>query len=254
MSAAEFIAARDFLLECRHDYERAYREFRWPQLDRFNWALDFFDPMARELAARGDDRTALWIVNEGGGEQKLGFAEISERSSRVANHLRALGVRRGDRVLLMLGNVVPLWESMLAAMKLGAVVIPATTLLTRDDLIDRFERGRARHVITGAENTGKFAEVPGEYTRIAIRRRRRWMAPLRGRLRGSGRIRAGWRDPRHRPPAAVFHVRHDGPAEAGVAQSSELPGRPYRDDVLGRSETGRHPPQHLVARLGKARL
>ena len=44
----------------------------------------------------------------------------------------------------MLGNVVPLWESMLAAMKLGAVVIPATTLLTPDELSDRFDRGRAR--------------------------------------------------------------------------------------------------------------
>ena len=93
---------------------------------------------------------------------------MSERSNRVANYLRGLGVRRGDRVLLMLGNVVPLWESMLAAMKLGAVVIPATTLLTRDDLIDRFERGRARHVITSADNTAKFAEVPGDYTRIAV--------------------------------------------------------------------------------------
>jgi acetyl-CoA synthetase len=163
MSAAEFIAARDFLIVHRDDYERAYREFRWPVLDRFNWALDYFDPMAR-----GNDATALWIVGEGGGEQRLSFSEISERSNRVANHLRGLGVKRGDRVLLMLGNVVPLWESMLAAMKLGAVVIPATTLLTRDDLIDRFERGRARHVITSADNAGKFAEVPGDYTRIAV--------------------------------------------------------------------------------------
>jgi acetyl-CoA synthetase len=166
MSGAEFIAARDFLFECREDYERAYRDFRWPALDRFNWALDYFDPMARDLSARGDDRVALWIVNEGGAEHKLTFSELAERSSRVANYLRGLGVRRGDRVLLMLGNVVPLWECMLAAIKLGAVVIPATTLLTRDDLIDRFERGRARHVVTSADNTGKFADVPGGYTRI----------------------------------------------------------------------------------------
>src|SRR3954454_24069434 len=163
MSASEFIAARAFLIATRTDYERAYREFRWPELDRFNWALDYFDPMARD-----NNGTALWIVNEGGGEQKLSFAEITERSNRVSNYLRGLGVRRGDRVLLMLGNVVPLWESMLAAIKLGPVVIPATTLLTRDDLIDRFERGRARHVITSADNTAKFAEVPGDYTRIAV--------------------------------------------------------------------------------------
>jgi acetyl-CoA synthetase len=163
MPAMPFIAARDFLFAHRTDYQTAYRDFRWPVLDRFNWALDYFDPMAR-----GNDALALWIVNEGGSEHRLSFAEIAERSNRVANHLRALGVKRGDRVLLMLGNVVPLWECMLAAMKLGAVIIPASTLLTRDDLVDRFERGRARHVVTGADNAGKFAEVPGAYTRIAV--------------------------------------------------------------------------------------
>jgi acetyl-CoA synthetase len=163
MSAAEFVKARDFLFAHRTDYDTAYRDFRWPVLDRFNWALDYFDPMAR-----GNTDTALWIVTEGGGEERLSFAEIAERSDRVANYLRGLGVGRGDRVLLMLGNVVPLWEVMLAAMKLGAVVIPATTLLSRDDLVDRFDRGRARHVVTSAEHTAKFADLPGDYTRIAV--------------------------------------------------------------------------------------
>src|SRR5580700_8115977 len=163
MSAADFIAARDFLLGCREDYETAYRDFRWPVLGRFNWAIDYFDRMAY-----GNDRPALWIVDEGDAEAKLTFSELSERSNRIANHLRKLGVQRGDRILLMLGNVVPLWEAMLAAMKLGAVIIPATTLLTRDDLLDRFERGRVRHVIAGADNAPKFAEVPGSYTRIAV--------------------------------------------------------------------------------------
>src|SRR5580692_2256715 len=106
--------------------------------------------------ANGNDAPALWIVNEGGGEAKVPFAEMSERSNRVANYLRGLGVQRGDRILLMLGNVVPLWEVMLAAMKLGAVTIPASTLLNRDDLIDRFDRGRARHVVTSPEHVGKF--------------------------------------------------------------------------------------------------
>jgi acetyl-CoA synthetase len=163
MSAAAFIEARDFLLTHREDYERAYRDFRWPVLDRFNWALDHFDPMAA-----GNDRPGLWIVNEGGGEARLTFAELSERSNRLANYLRRLGVARGDRLLLMLGNVAPLWECMLAAMKLGAVVIPATTLLSRDDLLDRFERGRVRHVVAGADSAAKFAELPGDYTRIAV--------------------------------------------------------------------------------------
>ena len=161
--AAPFIEARDFLLRHREDYDTACRDFRWPALDRFNWALDYFDVMAR-----GNDRPALWIANDGGQETKLSFAAMSERSNRVANYLRTLGIKRGDRILLMLGNVVPLWECMLAAMKLGAVVIPATTLLTRDDLADRFARGRVRHVIAGADAAAKFADLPGDYTRIAV--------------------------------------------------------------------------------------
>ena len=163
MSATAFIEARDFLLAHREEYERAYRDFRWPVLDRFNWALDYFDPMAQ-----GNDRPGLWIVDEGGGETKLSFAELAERSNRVANHLRALGVRRGDRLLMMLGNVAPLWECMLAAMKLGAVIIPATTLLNRDDLVDRFARGQVRHVVASADNAGKFTDLAGDYTRIAV--------------------------------------------------------------------------------------
>jgi len=163
MSQAAFLAARDFLLERRLDYDAAYRDFRWPKMDRFNWALDHFDALAR-----GNDRPALWIVDESGAETRLSFAELSARSNRVANFLRAQGVKRGDRVLLMLGNIAPLWECMLAAMKLGAVIIPATTLLTHNDLADRFARGRVRHVITSTENTAKFAALSGDYCRIVV--------------------------------------------------------------------------------------
>jgi acetyl-CoA synthetase len=162
--AVEFKAARDFLLAHRADYATACRKFRWPAPTHFNWALDWFDA---ELA-RGDgaNRPALTIT--GDGAASVSFAELSERSNRVANGLRALGVERGDRVLLMLGNVAPLWEVMLAAMKLGAVIIPATTLLTPVDLDDRFERGRAKHVITDTADTAKFAQFTQELTKIAV--------------------------------------------------------------------------------------
>ncbi|MFO1431211.1 MAG: AMP-binding protein [Candidatus Competibacteraceae bacterium] len=158
-----FLQARDFLLQHREDYDTAYREFRWPELEQFNWALDYFDVMAK-----GNGNTGLWVVNEDGSEAKLSFAELSERSNRIANHLRSLGVKRGDAILVMLNNVVPLWETMLAVIKLGAVIIPATTLLAPDDLADRLERGKVRHVVVGIQETGKFAELPGDYTRISV--------------------------------------------------------------------------------------
>ncbi|GGU14844.1 AMP-binding protein [Streptomyces lateritius] len=158
-----FRAARDFLLRHREDYETAYEGFAWPRPDRFNWALDWFD-----VIAAGNDRTALHLVEEDGGETRLSFAEVSARSNRAANWLRAQGVRAGDRIVVMLGNQAELWETALAAMKLRAVVIPATPLLGPADLRDRVERGRARHVIVRAEDTAKFDDVPGEYTRIVV--------------------------------------------------------------------------------------
>jgi acetyl-CoA synthetase len=154
--AQGFLEARNLLRDLREDYDMACRLFRWPHLDRFNWALDYFDRMAAT-----NDRTALWIVDEAGGEVRLSFAELSQRSNQLANWWRALGVQRGDRILMMLGNIAPVWECLLAAMKLGAVIIPATTLLTRDDLLDRFARGGVRHVVTAAAETAKFAEIRG---------------------------------------------------------------------------------------------
>ncbi|MFD9093667.1 AMP-binding protein [Streptomyces collinus] len=158
-----FRSARDFLLEHREDYAAAYEGFRWPRPEHFNWALDWFD-----VIAAGNDRTALHIVEEDGTETRLSFAELAERSNRVANHLRARGAGAEDRVLVMLGNQAELWETALAAMKLRAVVIPATPLLGPADLRDRVERGRVRHVLVRAEDTAKFADVPGTYTRFSV--------------------------------------------------------------------------------------
>jgi acetyl-CoA synthetase len=164
MAAEAFKAARDFLFTHQHDYPAAHAGFRWPDLNEFNYALDWFDAeLARGEAA---NRPALKIVGDGAATRT--FAELSAASNQVANGLRALGVKRGERILLMLGNVVPLWEVMLAAMKLGAVVIPASTLLTPYDLKDRFDRGRVRHLVATAADAPKFEGLDPTVTRISV--------------------------------------------------------------------------------------
>ena len=138
-----FLAARDALQARSHDYEAAVAGFHWPVLEHFNWALDYFDSIARDNPA-----PALRILEESGTESSLTYAQLSARSSQVAHFLQRQGAVKGDRVLLMLGNEVPLWEVMLASIKLGLVVIPATTLLSGPDLLDRLERGHVAFVIT----------------------------------------------------------------------------------------------------------
>ena len=146
-----FQQARQFLLANRTDYDTALKGFQWPEPVAFNWALDWFDAeLARAPESR--DRCGLWIVDVASGEEaKLTFGELGARSNQVANHLRGLGLGRGDHLLLVLNNVAPLWEIMLAAMKLGVVVIPATTLLTTEELEDRMQRGRAKMIIAGED-------------------------------------------------------------------------------------------------------
>lgn len=158
-----FLEARDFLQRHRDDYDTAYRDFQVPKLHEFNWALDYFD-----VTARDNDRIALHAVDDDGASTIVTFAEMADRSNRAANFLRAAGVRRGDRMLIMLGNVVPLWEFTLAAIKLGAVFTPATSLLTVDDLQDRIDRGGVAHVIADVVATAKFDGVRGNYTRIVV--------------------------------------------------------------------------------------
>jgi acetyl-CoA synthetase len=197
-----FRAARDLLLAHRTDLAAACTAFEWPKLERFNWAIDWFDRIAR-----GNDAPALHIVEESGAEAKLSYAALSRRSSQVASFLAGLGAKRGDRMLLMLGNEVPLWETMLAAIKLGVVVIPATTLLSGPDLADRLARGRVRWVLTNGTGLARVSELPGDA------------------LAGVGRILAGdaGRDAGGAPPAGWTDYRDSAKASTDFTPAETIP-------------------------------
>jgi len=158
-----FLVARDFLVQHRNDRAGAIKEFRWPVLETFNWAIDYFD-----VYAAGNESPALWIVEENGSETKVSFRELSLRSNQLANSLRALGVRRGEGVLIMLDNVLPLWEMMLACIKLGAVLVPSTLLLSQADIQDRTDRGGIKHLVVDASQTSKFDGLDASFTRISV--------------------------------------------------------------------------------------
>ncbi len=158
-----FLRARNLLLEERDNYGAAVARFAWPQLDKFNWALDWFD-----VYAKGNQRTALWIADDLGREVKASFAELSDASSRLANSLRQRGVARGDRMLVMLSNVRPMWEVGLAAMKCGAVVVPCSMQLTRKDIEERVTRGNIRHAVVDASVAERFAGIDALKTRLVV--------------------------------------------------------------------------------------
>ncbi|HEY5248055.1 MAG TPA: AMP-binding protein [Dermatophilaceae bacterium] len=163
---AQFRSARDLLLSARTDYDRALSDYDPPRPADFNWALDWFDQVAADTTTGA--RAALKIVEADGTSHSVTYAEMSARSSQVASWLSSLGAAKGDRLLLMLGNQVELWETLLACIKLGVVVIPATTLLTPADLNDRISRGGVGHVVAASVDAVKFDDVPGDYTRITV--------------------------------------------------------------------------------------
>ena len=156
-------AARDFLVKHRDDYDVAYAGFSWPELPLFNFATEWFDGLAHE----DPDGVALWVI-DGEQETRLTFAELAQRSVAVAQYLYALGLRRGDRLLLVLGNVVPLWEVMLGAIRLGAVVIPATPQLSPTDLADRVARGDAKMLVADRRDVDKFRHLELALGKVAV--------------------------------------------------------------------------------------
>jgi acetyl-CoA synthetase len=176
-SAPTFQEARDLLLDLHDEYSAAKTSFAWPRPERFNWALDWFD--AERAAGEHGAKCALKILGER--DETRTFAELSLESSCLANGLRALGAKRGNRLLVMLGATPELWVTMLAAMKLGLVLIPAMQQLGTADIADRFERGAARFLVAHGADAEKFAGIAAKVERIAVGERRRPAGALSGR-------------------------------------------------------------------------
>src|SRR5262249_1927698 len=110
-------------------YEQARRDFRWDVAEDYNFVMEIMCRWAEDPG-----KLALLWVGPDGREERYTFVSFDESSSRAANAFEKLGIQKGDRVLVMLPRVPEWWETVLGLMKLGAVSVPCTTLLTPKDI------------------------------------------------------------------------------------------------------------------------
>src|SRR5690349_8870575 len=135
-------------------YAQARQEFTWDVPDDYNFAFDKVG-----LWAEVSEKLAMLWIGPDGREERYTFAHFDEQSSRAAHALQKLGLQKGERVLLMLPRVPEWWEAMLGLMKLGAIGIPCTTLLTPKDIQYRAEIAEAVALITDQAGAAKVAQV-----------------------------------------------------------------------------------------------
>ncbi|MDR2896451.1 MAG: AMP-binding protein [Propionibacteriaceae bacterium] len=156
--------ARDFLFDHATDYQGAVDGFTWPELNEFNFAIEWFDVIAGEHP----DRPAVMIADEDGTARSWSYAELSRRSDQVANWLTAQGMRRGDHMIVMLPNTIELWEVLFGLLKIGGVAIPTSTLLSSGDLAFRADKAEAKFVIAPSSLEHRFDLVPRHVKKIAV--------------------------------------------------------------------------------------
>ncbi|MFG1379183.1 acyl-CoA synthetase, partial [Xanthobacter autotrophicus] len=146
------------------DYAATARTFRWQVPETFNFGADVVDHFARTA-----DGPALIWANAAGEERRFSFSDMARLTARFASALAARGIKKGDRVLVMLPRI-PQWQvAMVGCLKLGAVPIPCIEMLTAKDIAYRVRHAGVRAVVTRAEHAEKFAEVMGEVpVRLAL--------------------------------------------------------------------------------------
>ena len=123
----------------------------------FNFTRNVID----RLAVERPEALGLWWTDDGAREEKYTFGELATLSRQAANFFQASGIGRGDRVLLVLHRVPQWWIAMLGLIRLGAVPVPGTPLLTPRDLRYRLDAADIGAVITDAEGTAKLTDFDG---------------------------------------------------------------------------------------------
>ena len=137
----------DFILPTETDGKLTAIDFK--NEEKFNFAFDVVDALAR----RKPDKLAMVHLSENGTESRFTFKDMKKESARAANYFKSLGIKRGDRVMLVLKRHYQFWFSILGLHKLGAVVIPATNQLQEKDFSYRFNAGKVKAVVCTADGS-----------------------------------------------------------------------------------------------------
>lgn len=128
--------------------------------NEFNFAFDVIDALGSE---KPDKLAMLYVANDAVTEKRFTFADMSRASSRCANYFKSLGIRKGDRVMLVLKRHYQFWFAMLGLNKLGAIAIPATAQLVAHDFEYRFKAAGVKAVICTADgDTAHQADIAAE--------------------------------------------------------------------------------------------
>ena len=159
---------QDFIIPTEKDGVLTKIEFK--NEDKFNFAFDVVDALGR----RKPDKLAMLHVSEDGTERRFTFNDMKKESARVANYFKSLGIKRGDRVMLVLKRHYQFWFAVLGLHKLGAVAIPAPNQLLEKDFKYRFEAGRIKAILCTADGEvadavdGAAAQCPGLEYKILV--------------------------------------------------------------------------------------
>jgi acetyl-CoA synthetase/medium-chain acyl-CoA synthetase len=167
--------------------------------ERFNFVSDTFDKWR-------SDRLAIIWLDDAGNEKRFTWAQLADDVCRVANVLRAGGVRKGDRVFIQVGRVPEWWQTMLACLRIGAVAMPGTVMLTPKDIAYRITLSEPVAVVTEAQYTSRFDEV------------RSGAPSVRTYLSVGGEAREGWTDLRSERDRSSA----DAPAEKTLASDPAI--------------------------------
>jgi acyl-coenzyme A synthetase/AMP-(fatty) acid ligase len=135
-------------------YDEQFQGFRWQLPRSFNFAADVVDAWAADA-----EKLALLWCDESGREERCTYRRISERSKRLGNVLRAAGLKKGDRCIVMLPRL-PQWQvAMVGCLRVGVIPIPCIDMLTAKDVRFRIAHSGAAGAITTRANVSKFSDL-----------------------------------------------------------------------------------------------